>query len=192
MIENNVIVFIGAPLSGKGTQGNRLAQILNYQYVSTGDLFRDEIKNESNLGKQMKIYMDRGDLIPNELTEEFLTKKLSENIFRNGMILDGYPRNLGHLTIFENILKNLHRGILVVIYLNVSKSELDQRRLTRNRNDDDEKIFEHRYEIFQNETLPLIELYRSKHLLIEIQSNQQSIDSIHREIFEQIQINYSK
>ena len=156
-IENRVILLIGAPLSGKGTQGILLRKSFNCPYVSSGDLFRYEVNSGSVLGHQMKIYMDNGDLTPNELTEQFLTQKLSEEIYKNGMILDGYPRNLSHLPIFENLLINLNRKIFVVIYLNVSKDELDQRRLLRNRNDDDKNVFEHRYEIFQGETLPLID-----------------------------------
>ena len=169
-VKTNVIIFIGAPLSGKGTQGQRLAEHLNYAYVSTGDLFRSEVSSGSDLGQQMKIYMERGDLIPDELTEEFLSKKLSEDRFRHGMILDGYPRNLTHLTIFQNILKNVQREILAVVYLNVSKDELNRRRTTRSRADDDEKVFEHRYEVVENETLPLVEYFRTQNLLIEIQS----------------------
>jgi adenylate kinase len=181
-LENSVILFVGAPLSGKGTQGNLLGKALQRPYVSSGDLFRNEVNSGSEFGQQIKIYMDNGELIPNELTTNFLTNKLSDKIYKNGFILDGYPRNLSHLDIFEKILINLNRKIFVVIYLNVSKSILDQRRIQRNRNDDDEKIFQRRYFIFQEETLPLINLFKSKNLLINIDSNLESPEQIHQQI----------
>jgi adenylate kinase len=130
--------------------------------------------------------MDSGQLIPNELTTQFLTEKLSEQIYNNGFILDGYPRNLSHLPIFEKILLDLDRKIFVVIYLNVSKLNLDQRRKERNRNDDDKQVFQRRYSIFKEETLHLINFFKSKNFFIEIDSNDQSIEQVHEQILEQI------
>ena len=100
-LENSVIIVLGAPLSGKGTQGTVLAKSLKLPYVSTGELFRDEVSSGSELGKQIKKYMDDGELIPNELTTTFLKEKLSDSAYDKGMILDGYPRNASHLPILD-------------------------------------------------------------------------------------------
>jgi len=186
LLENSVILLVGSPLSGKSTQGNLLGKVLKRPYVSSGDLFRNEVNSGSILGQEIKKYMDNGELIPNELTTSFLTNKLSDEIYNNGMILDGYPRNLSHLQIFNEILMNLDRKIFVVIYLNVSKPNLDQRRKERSRNDDDQKIFERRYSIFQEETIPLINLFKSRNILIDIQTNSESIDEIHQLILFEI------
>jgi adenylate kinase len=138
----DVIVLVGAPLAGKSTQGNLLGKVLERPYVSSGDLFRAEVALVSDLGRQIKAYMDSGELIPNELTTEFLTAKLSDPMYQNGMILDGYPRNLSHLPIIEGILTNLDRRIFTAIHLDVSKSQLDERRLCRGRLDDNAEISE--------------------------------------------------
>jgi adenylate kinase len=186
VLENSVILFVGAPLSGKGTQGNLLGKALKRPYVSSGDLFRNEVNSGSEFGKEIKKYMDNGELIPNELTTNFLTDKLSDTIYNNGMILDGYPRNLSHVEIFDKILINLNRKIFVVIYLNVSKSILDQRRTQRHRNDDDEHVFQRRYSVFQEETLPLIDFFKTRNILIDIHSNSESPEQIHQRILEEI------
>lgn len=181
-IGSNIILLMGAPLSGKGTQSKLLEHILNRPAVSSGDLLRAEVATGSELGKQMKAYMDAGELIPNELTTTFLTTKLSDSAYKNGMILDGYPRNLSHLEIFDNILINLNRSICVAIYLDVSKSELDQRRLKRNRTDDYAETFEKRYRVFQEETLPLIKEFEKRSQLIHIACHSDSPEDVQQNI----------
>ncbi|CAF1163146.1 unnamed protein product [Adineta ricciae] len=196
LLHNNIIVFLGAPLSGKGTQGTLLAKYLERPYVSTGDLFRNEVASNSALGQQIKVYMAAGELIPNELTTSFLTSKFHEPIYQKGMIVDGYPRNPSHLNILEDILLNLDREIFVAIYLDVPKCELDERRKRRGRADDKADTGEHRYVVFQQETLPLVDLLESRNLLIRITCTNQSPDDIHQEIlsrliaFEQQKLNY--
>ncbi|UJR32417.1 hypothetical protein I4U23_019879 [Adineta vaga] len=186
LLDCNIIVFIGAPLSGKGTQGVLLSKVLERPYVSTGDLFRSEVASNSTLGQQIKTYMDTGELIPNELTTSFLTNKFNESIYQKGMILDGYPRNPSHLNILENILLNLDREIFAAIYLDVPKNELDERRKRRGRADDNDETAEHRYVVFQQETLPLVSILESRNLLIKITCNDQSPENIHQEILSQL------
>ena len=179
-LRNSVILLVGSPLSGKSTQGKLLGKVLQRPYVSTGDLFRDEVRTGSILGQEMKRYMDNGELIPNELTTTFLTRKFNDPLYEEGMILDGYPRNLSHLPIFKQILSNLNRKVYAVIYFNVSKEILDQRREGRNRTDDDQNVFQRRYEIFRQETIPLVHFFQAQNLLIEIPSDHQSIEEIHQ------------
>ena len=182
----DVIVLIGAPLAGKSTQGTLLGKILERPYVSSGDLFRAEVALGSELGRQIKTYMDAGELIPNELTTTFLTAKLSDSLYQNGMILDGYPRNLSHLPIIEDILKNLDRSIFTAIYLEVSKSQLDERRSRRGRLDDNVDISDRRYAVFQEETLPLVESFRSKNRLIHIDCSSLSAEQVHQQILSEL------
>lgn len=192
----NVILFMGAPLSGKGTQGTLLAKALNRPYVSTGDLFRNEVASGSTLGQQMKAYMDAGELIPNELTTVFLTTKFNDPIYQQGMILDGYPRNPSHLSIFENTLMNLDREIFIAIYLDVPKAQLDERRTQRGRADDNVDTAERRYIVFQQETVPLIDILESRNLMVKINCISESPESIHQRVlsalatFEQQKLTY--
>ena len=185
-LSGNVIVLVGAPLSGKGTQGARLAKALDRPYGSTGDLFRNEVASGSTLGQQMKTYMNAGELIPNELTTTFLTTKFNDPIYQKGMILDGYPRNPSHLSIFENILINLDREIFVAIYLDVAKAQLDERRTQRGRVDDSVDTSERRYVVFQQETVPLIDLLESRNLLIKINCIAESPEDIHQRILSEL------
>jgi len=120
----HVLLLVGPPLAGKGTQAARLSAVLGIPAVSSGDLFRGEVAKGTELGKQMKAYMDRGELIPNELTTTFLTEKLAEAEFQNGFILDGYPRNPSHLTILEGILADLDRNILAALHFDIDKEIL--------------------------------------------------------------------
>ena len=187
LLGSDIILFVGAPLSGKGTQGSQLAKVLERPYISSGDLFRAEIALGTELGLKIKTYMESGELIPNELTTDFLTSKLSESIYQYGMVLDGYPRNLSHLPIIENILKNVDRSIFIAIYLDVSKSDLDQRRAKRGRLDDDGDTFERRYQIFQQETLPLVEYFQKNNKLINVKCDcQESPDDIHQKIISEL------
>lgn len=187
LLDRNIIVFIGAPLSGKGTQGTLLAQALERPYVSTGDLFRHEAASGTPLGRQVKAYMDAGELIPNELTTAFLASKFNEPIYRQGMILDGYPRNPSHLEIFQGILVQLHREIYTAVYLDVAKDELDRRRVRRDRADDHAETGERRYAVFQQETLPLVQLLEARNLLIKITSAPaESPEDIHRRILSEL------
>ncbi|CAF1249383.1 unnamed protein product [Rotaria magnacalcarata] len=178
----NVVLLIGAPLSGKSTQSKLLAQTLDRPCVSSGDLFRTEVATCIELGKQMTACIDNDELIPSELTVTFLTAKLSDSMYKNGVILHGYPRNRSHLQILDNILMNLDRSILTTIYLDVSKSKLDQRQSKQTRTDDGIQIFEHRYSIFQEETLPLIDELKKRDQLIRIICDSESPEEIHKNI----------
>jgi adenylate kinase len=183
----DIILLLGAPLSGKGTQGQLLSDILERPCVSTGDLFRSEIKMNSILGQQIEYYMNSGELIPNELTTMFLTDKLNDSIYNNGMILDGYPRSLAHIPIFEKILACLGRNIFIALYFDVAESQLDHRRTQRKRFDDDMAIFKRRYLIFREETLPVVEYFESRNQLIRITCNSQSPEEIHRRVIQALE-----
>ena len=182
----DVIILIGAPLSGKGTQGKLLAEALGRPCVSTGDLFRAEAASGSALGQEMKKFMDAGELIPNELTTAFLTDRLSDSAYQNGMILDGYPRNPSHLPIVEKILDRLDRRILTALYFDVSKAQLSERRTRRGRKDDTADTFEHRYSVFQEETLPLVDVLQSRNQLIRIECGVESPEEVSRRVLSEL------
>ena len=186
---NPVILLFGAPLSGKGTQGNLLSSYLKVPVFQTGNLFRQEVRSGSDLGKEISTYMESGKLIPSELTISFITKTLSSPYYQSGVIMDGYPRNYNSLANFENTINTLNIKIDFIIFLDASYelliSRILNRRVCKNCNrsislisssenccenpdliqrlDDDIEIFEKRYKDYQEKTLPLIEALRLKY-----------------------------
>ncbi|UJR12630.1 hypothetical protein I4U23_016805 [Adineta vaga] len=177
-IGHDVIVLIGAPCSGKSTQSKILGKALQLPYLSPGDLFRAEVANGTALGQQLAAYMDSGETIPNELTTTFLTAKFNEPLYRNGMIIDGFPRNFSHLAVLDKILTNTARRIFAAIYLDVSKSQLDERRAHRCRYDDNTGTAERRYTIFIQDTVPLINQLDQEKKLIKVRCCSESPEEV--------------
>lgn len=185
-VGHDVIVFIGAPCSGKSTQCKLLAKALNRSYLSPGDLFRAQVASGTALGQQLATYMNSGEIIPNELTTAFLTAQFSEPVYENGMIIDGFPRSLSHLAVLDKILTDFNRCIFAAVYLDVPKWRLDERRAYRSRTDDNDSTAERRYAIFMEDTAPLINLLDQKKKLIKIQYFSESPEEVTQQIFTEL------
>jgi adenylate kinase len=154
------IVFLGPPGAGKGTQAEIISKKLNLRKISTGDILRSEMEKETELGKIAKSYMEKGELVPDEV----MIKIIENNIKNlNGFILDGFPRTLNQAIELEKITK-----IDKVIYLNVPDDEIKKRLLNRGRLDDKPEVIENRIKVYREQTQPLIEFYRNKGILYEI------------------------
>lgn len=121
------IVLLGGPGSGKGTQADQLKQALSLQHVATGDLFRENIKNETDLGKLAKTYMNRGELVPDDVTEAMVKDRLSRPDVKDGFILDGFPRTISQAEALNVILTDLQRRLDGVFHINVSDDEIVRR-----------------------------------------------------------------
>ena len=121
------LIMLGAPGSGKGTRAVALCEVLNVIQVATGDLFRNNIKAGTELGKLAKSYIDKGELVPNEVTASMVKDRLQQPDVKNGFILDGFPRTIKQAEMLENILKELGEEITSVIYLDVSDEEIIKR-----------------------------------------------------------------
>ena len=121
------VVLVGGPGSGKGTQADQLKRELEVPHISTGDLFRENIKNQTDLGKLAKSYIDRGELVPDDVTEAMVEKRLSQADTERGFILDGFPRTLPQAEALTEILANLGRQLQAVLYLKVSDAEIIKR-----------------------------------------------------------------
>ncbi|OQY48066.1 MAG: adenylate kinase [Anaerolineaceae bacterium 4572_78] len=121
------LVLLGAPGSGKGTQAKQLSQQLELQHVATGDLFRENLKNNTELGQLAKTFMDKGELVPDDVTQKMVKERLSRPDISNGFILDGFPRTLPQAEALTEILKGLDRKLKGVLYINVSDEEIVQR-----------------------------------------------------------------
>ncbi|MEW6306921.1 MAG: adenylate kinase [Verrucomicrobiota bacterium] len=118
------LVLLGGPGSGKGTQADYLSRELKLPHVATGDLFRENLKNATDLGKLAKSYMNRGELVPDEITETMVKERLALPDAQGGFILDGFPRTLPQAAALDEILTGLHRRLAGVIYINVSDDEI--------------------------------------------------------------------
>lgn len=121
------IILLGPPGAGKGTQASRLAQKLDLAHISTGDILRQNVTSGTNLGKQAKNYMDKGELVPDNLVTQMLQEHFNETDAKKGFILDGYPRNINQAEALDKMLAKKNTNIDLVIYLDTSESVIIQR-----------------------------------------------------------------
>lgn len=169
------------PGAGKSTQGNLLSEKLKVPYLSTGHIFRDIAKEHSPIGKRIKLVMNAGLLISDAKTLEIVSSYLKRTEYQRGYILDGFPRTLGQAQKFKN-------GVDTVIYLKVSDKEILWRLAYRDdggREDDTLLAIRKRIEVFHKFTDPVIEHYRKKGLLLEV-NGEQSVEEIHHEIIKHL------
>lgn len=166
------LLIMGPPGAGKGTQAIGLAERLNAAHISTGDIFRANVSQETELGLEAKRYMDAGEYVPDEVTNAMVRDRLAQDDTREAFILDGYPRTLDQVETLDQILADLGSQLDAVLELVVDGEELIQRLLKRaetsGRSDDTEEVIRHRQQVYTTETAPLIEVYRQRGLLREV------------------------
>ena len=182
----NLILF-GPPGAGKGTQSKMLIDKFNIVQISTGDMLRDEVKSQSDLGKSAKSIMDRGDLISDEIIISMIKKRLLMSDCKNGFILDGFPRTLNQALELEALLEDLKIKIDHVIQIEVDENLLLERinkRATENeniRNDDNSLILKNRIKVYKKDTMPLIEYFKNQKKLNTI-NGMQIIEKVSQDI----------
>jgi len=166
------LLIVGPPGAGKGTQAARITQTYGIPDVSTGDIFRANIKNQTPLGIQVKAIIDAGDYVSNELTNALVTSRLEEPDAAGGFLLDGYPRTLEQVQYLDELLAGKGQALDAVIQLVADQDEvvarLRKRAIEQGRTDDTEDAIRHRQEVYARETSPLIAVYRDRGLLIEV------------------------
>ena len=166
------LLIVGPPGAGKGTQAVRLAETHGIPAIATGDIFRANIKNETPLGVQVKAIIDAGDYVSDELTNALVKSRLEEADAREGFLLDGYPRTLDQVAFLEELLAGKGQALDAVIQLVADQDEvvarLRNRALEQGRTDDTEDAIRHRQEVYLRETNPLIAVYESRGLLVEV------------------------
>jgi adenylate kinase len=201
------IVMLGPPGAGKGTQAKKLARNLDLVHVSTGDLFRENLKNETPLGQLAQQYMNKGELVPDDVTVAMVEERLSRPDCEKGAVLDGFPRTPAQAEALENLLQQFNSEVKVVPYIKVPDDVLVERLSGRwmspsgrvyhekynppvvkwiddidgsqlyQREDDKPETVRHRIEVYNENTAPLIDYYRDKDLLVEIDGTQ-SIEDV--------------
>jgi adenylate kinase len=156
------VVLLGPPGAGKGTQAEKLAEKLEIPHLSTGELFRHNISNGTKLGLEAKRYLDAGDLVPSELTNELVDDRLSDPDVGDGFILDGYPRSVGQAQALHDMLERRGTKLDAVLEFRVAEDELLQRLKARGRADDTDEVILNRMKVYRDETAPLIEYYSAE------------------------------
>jgi adenylate kinase len=166
------LLIVGPPGAGKGTQSARLTNAFGIPAIATGDIFRANIKNQTDLGKKVSAIINAGDYVPDSLTNELVASRLKEPDARNGFLLDGYPRTLDQLGFLDGVLAADGAALDAVIQLVVDPNEVVSRLLKRaheeGRSDDTEDTIRHRQELYQRQTAPLIAVYKDRGLVVEI------------------------
>ncbi len=166
------LLMIGPPGAGKGTQAALLAQAFSIPAISTGDIFRYNVKNETELGKQAKAFMDRGEYVPDSLTNELVRDRLSHDDAKQGFLLDGYPRTVDQVHELDAILTESKTALDVVVQLTADNDELVRRLAKRaeieGRADDTPEVIRRRLEVYDSQTAPLIDIYAARGLVAMI------------------------
>ncbi|MGO9034441.1 adenylate kinase [Mycobacterium sp.] len=156
------VVLLGAPGAGKGTQADKLAEKLQIPHLSTGELFRHNISSGTKLGLEAKRYLDAGDLVPSELTNELVDDRLTEPDTGDGFILDGYPRSVPQAQALHDMLERRGTQLDAVVEFRVPEDELLERLRARGRADDTDEVILNRMNVYRDETAPLLEYYRNE------------------------------
>ena len=180
----NIILF-GPPGAGKGTQSKYLVNKLNAFQISTGDLLREEIKKNSDIGKAITNDMKNGKFISDDIVNKLIENLISDPHKKNKLIFDGYPRSLSQAKNLEVLLKNSNQSIDLILFLNVDKEtilkRLEKRKIIENRSDDDTHTIASRYEKYMETTQPVLNFYSENPNFKEIDGNLE-IEEITRKI----------
>ena len=166
------LLLIGPPGAGKGTQASSLAQHFGIPAISTGDIFRANVKNETELGILAKGYMDRGEYVPDSLTNALVKDRIAQPDAQKGFLLDGYPRTIDQVQELDGFLAEMGQKLDVVVQLTADSEELIRRLLQRaseqGRADDTPEVIRKRQEVYEEQTAVLIDIYNARSLVAKI------------------------
>ena len=181
-----VVILLGPPGAGKGTQASRIAERLGIPAISPGDIFRANMAEGTEIGKQAQAYMDRGEFVPDSVTNAMVKARLAAPDAADGFLLDGYPRSVEQAHVLRDMLLDLGKSIDVVLEIQVDEDEVVERMLKRaqeqHRTDDTEPVMRHRLEVYHQQTLPVATYYVDQDLL-EVVDGSGTIDEVTARIF---------
>jgi adenylate kinase len=181
------LILMGPPGAGKGTQAKVVADHFGVPAISTGDIFRANVSKGTELGVKAQEYMDAGEYVPDEITNLMVRNRIDEPDAAPGFLLDGYPRTLAQVEELDGMIKFTGHELDAVVVLTVDGEELVQRLLARadtdGRSDDTEDVIRRRQELYSEQTEPLIDVYRDRNLLIEV-DGMGEVDDVTKRIFD--------
>ncbi len=166
------LIFIGPPGVGKGTQAKRICEHFDILHLSTGDILRKEIAQNSIAGQTAKSYIDKGALVPDSVLLDMMSVRLNQEDSLKGYCLDGFPRTIPQAEGLENILNTLHQSIDAVISIDAHETELVNRLVLRGkdsgRTDDTPEVIKQRLDVYRKQTAPLIDFYSKRNLITNV------------------------
>ena len=181
------LLLIGAPGAGKGTQAQRLAQRFGIAHISSGDLLRQHVKDQTSLGQTIKSYVSHGDLVPDAVVMDMLRKPVVAAVAAGGYVLDGFPRTVEQAKASFPTARALGAEVQAAVHLDVAREELVRRLLSRHRGQDDtEAVIEHRLQVYLDKTVPLLEYYAGREWMFTVDGAQPP-DAVHEEIVTRLQ-----
>jgi adenylate kinase len=176
------LLLIGAPGAGKGTQAELLAKRFNITHISSGDLLRHHVKNQTSIGQRIKSYVDAGDLVPDAVVMDMLRKPVVAATESGGYVLDGFPRTVDQAKAAFETARALGVEVQAAVHLEVPDEELIRRLLARGRGSDDtEEVIAHRLRVYREKTIPLLEYYASREWMFAVDGSRPP-DAVHRDI----------
>jgi adenylate kinase len=163
------LLMIGAPGAGKGTQAVRVAEHFGVTHISSGDILRDHVRRETAIGRTVKEYIERGDLVPDAVVLDMLRKPVVAASEAGGYVLDGFPRTVSQAEAAYDTARDLGVSVRIACYLDVPRNDLIQRMLARARGiEDNLNVIERRLDVYEEQTVPLIEYYRDRERLVTV------------------------
>jgi adenylate kinase len=185
------LVLMGPPGAGKGTQAKYVADHFKIPAISTGDIFRANVSQNTPLGQEAKRYMDSGEYVPDELTNKMVRNRIDEPDAEPGFLLDGYPRTLAQVEELDGMIAFTGHRLDAAVVLTVDQDEVVQRLLQRaaveGRADDTEDVIRRRQELYAEQTAPLIEVYRARDLIIEV-DGLGDVDEVTARVFDALDV----
>ena len=176
------LLLIGAPGSGKGTQAELLAKRFGLTHISSGDLLRQHVREQTSIGRTVQSYVDQGDLVPDSVVLDMLRKPVVAAVEAGGYVLDGFPRTVEQAEAAFPVAQALGVEVQAAIHLEVPTDELVRRLLSRRRGSEDtEEVIEHRLEVYLEKTVPLLAYYAGRELMFAVDGAQPP-DVVHEEI----------
>jgi adenylate kinase len=176
------LLLIGAPGAGKGTQAERLSERFGIAHISSGDLLRQHVKDQTALGQTIKSYVDRGDLVPDAVVMDMLRKPVVAAAEAGGYVLDGFPRTVDQAEAAFQVAQSLGAEVQAAVHLDVPRKELVRRLLSRGRGSDDTReVIEHRLQVYLDNTVPLLEYYAGREWMFAVDGSQPP-SAVHEEI----------
>lgn len=184
------LLLIGAPGAGKGTQATRIAEHFRVAHISSGDLLREHVANETEIGRKAQEYMARGDLVPDDLVLAMLRKPVTEAAAAGGYVLDGFPRTVEQAQAAYAVAKDLGVAVQVAVHLAVDPASLIDRLVARGeeagRVDDTPEVIRHRIEVYEERTAPLLAYYAERERLLQVNGDR-PIDEVTWSVVVQLQ-----
>jgi adenylate kinase len=185
------VIIMGPPGAGKGTQATFVAEHFGIPAIATGDIFRANVAEGTPLGLEAKRYMDAGEYVPDEITNKMVRNRIDEPDAKPGFLLDGYPRTLAQVKELDDMVEFTGHRLDAVVVLTVDPEEIVQRLLARaeveGRADDTEEVIRRRQEVYREQTEPLIDVYRDRGILVEV-DGMGEVDQVTKRIFEALDV----